>query len=157
MTDAGMNIVTTGIRIPRVNCIMERWIQTCRHELLDRTLIWNQRHLLHALREFESFYNRHRPHRAWNRPHRSAHCPIRSACHPGPGTWKTTDETDSAEHSTSTNMPRDQAGRLIGTHRAAATGASSERCWAPSAGTACNMPPARCSSSGTVSADHGGT
>ncbi|MCW2883839.1 MAG: integrase, partial [Streptosporangiaceae bacterium] len=30
--------------------------------LLDRTLIWNQRHLLHALREFERFYNGHRPH-----------------------------------------------------------------------------------------------
>ena len=37
-------------------------MQTCRHELLDRTLIWNQRHLLHALREFEQFYNSHRPH-----------------------------------------------------------------------------------------------
>jgi hypothetical protein len=44
--------------------ITERWIQTCRRELLDRTLIWNQSHLLHALREFESFYNGHRPHRA---------------------------------------------------------------------------------------------
>jgi hypothetical protein len=27
-------------------------------------LIWNQRHLLHALREFETFYNCHCPHRA---------------------------------------------------------------------------------------------
>jgi len=43
---------------------MERWIQTCRRELLDRTLIWNQSHLLHALRDFETFYNQHRPHRA---------------------------------------------------------------------------------------------
>jgi hypothetical protein len=33
-----------------------------RRELLDRTLIWNQAHLLHALREFEQFYNAHRPH-----------------------------------------------------------------------------------------------
>lgn len=41
---------------------MDRWVQTCRHELLDRTLIWNQAHLLHALREFEQFYNGHRPH-----------------------------------------------------------------------------------------------
>jgi putative transposase len=41
---------------------MERWVQTCRHELLDRTLTWNQRHLLHALREYEQFYNSHRPH-----------------------------------------------------------------------------------------------
>jgi putative transposase len=47
-----------------MNSIMERWIQTCRHELLDRTLIWDQRHLLHTLREFESYYNGHRPHRA---------------------------------------------------------------------------------------------
>jgi len=42
---------------------MERWIQTCRRELLDRTLIWDQRHLRHALREFEAFFNGHRPHR----------------------------------------------------------------------------------------------
>ena len=33
-----------------------------RRELLDRTLVWDQRHLLHALREFETFYNGHRPH-----------------------------------------------------------------------------------------------
>ncbi|MGW3472788.1 integrase core domain-containing protein [Saccharopolyspora sp. NPDC000995] len=66
LTDAGLEIVTSGIRMPRTNSIMERWIQTCRHELLDRTLIWDQRHLLHALREFESYYNGHRPHRALN-------------------------------------------------------------------------------------------
>ncbi|WTD65215.1 transposase [Micromonospora sp. NBC_01638] len=41
---------------------MERWVQTCRRELLDRTLIWKQQHLLHALREFDQFYNGHRPH-----------------------------------------------------------------------------------------------
>ncbi|MFG2017151.1 hypothetical protein [Actinomadura geliboluensis] len=32
-------------------------MQTYRRELLDRTLIWNRRHLLHALREFETFCN----------------------------------------------------------------------------------------------------
>ncbi|WP_330479979.1 integrase core domain-containing protein [Streptomyces sp. NBC_00724] len=61
--DAGLRVVTCGIRMPRMNSIMERWVQTCRRELLDHTLIWNQRHLLHALSEFESFYNGHRPHR----------------------------------------------------------------------------------------------
>jgi hypothetical protein len=45
-----------------MNTITERWIQTCRHELLDRTLSRNQRHLLHALHEYEQFYNSHRPH-----------------------------------------------------------------------------------------------
>jgi transposase InsO family protein len=60
--DAGIEVVLSGVRMPRMNSIMERWVQTCRRELLDRTLIWNQRHLLHALREFEDFYNGHRPH-----------------------------------------------------------------------------------------------
>jgi putative transposase len=45
-----------------MNALTERWVRTCRHELLDRTLIGNQHHLLHALREFERFYNTHRPH-----------------------------------------------------------------------------------------------
>jgi transposase InsO family protein len=62
-SDAGLKVVTTGIRTPRMNSLIERWIQTCRRELLDRTLIWNQSHLLHALREFEDFSNGHRPHR----------------------------------------------------------------------------------------------
>jgi putative transposase len=62
LADAGVQTVLSGIRMPRMNSIIERWVQTCRRELLDRTLIWNQSHLLHALREFEQFYNEHRPH-----------------------------------------------------------------------------------------------
>ncbi|WP_433461830.1 integrase core domain-containing protein [Spirillospora sp. CA-128828] len=62
LTDASIQTVLTGVRMPRMNAVMERWMQTCRRELLDRTLIWNQRHLLHALREFETFYNEHHPH-----------------------------------------------------------------------------------------------
>jgi putative transposase len=62
LADAGIEVVLSGVRMPRMNSIMERWVQTCRHELLDRTLIWNQAHLLSALREFERFYNEHRPH-----------------------------------------------------------------------------------------------
>jgi Integrase core domain len=50
----------------RMNSIMERWIGSCRRELLDRTLIWNQRHLMTVLRECEDFYNTHRPHRTLN-------------------------------------------------------------------------------------------
>jgi putative transposase len=62
LADAGIEVVLSGIQMPQMNSIMERWVQTCRRELLDRTLIWNQRHLLHALHEFEQFYNEHRPH-----------------------------------------------------------------------------------------------
>jgi transposase len=60
----GIEVVQTGVRMPRMNAIMERWVRSCRTELLDRTLVWNQAHLLHALREYESFYNEHRPHRS---------------------------------------------------------------------------------------------
>lgn len=62
LADAGIQTVLTGVRVPRMNAVMERWGQTCRRELLERTLIWSRRHLLHALREFETFYNEHRPH-----------------------------------------------------------------------------------------------
>jgi putative transposase len=54
----------TGVRVPRMKAIMERWIRSCRAELLDWTLIANQAHLMHALREYETFYNQHRLHRA---------------------------------------------------------------------------------------------
>jgi transposase InsO family protein len=61
LADAGITAVLSGVQIPRMNSIMERWVRTCRRDLLDRTLIFNQRHLLHALREYEVFYNTHRP------------------------------------------------------------------------------------------------
>ena len=35
-----------------------------RHQLLDRTLIWNQAHLLRILRNYETHHNQHRPHRS---------------------------------------------------------------------------------------------
>jgi putative transposase len=63
LTQAGIETKVTGVRMPRMNAIMERWIGTCRRELLNRTLIWNHTHLIHALREFETHYNTHRPHR----------------------------------------------------------------------------------------------
>jgi transposase InsO family protein len=60
----GARIVRSAVQAPRMNSIMERWIGSCRRELLDRTLVWNRRHLMIVLREYEDFYNAHRPHRA---------------------------------------------------------------------------------------------
>jgi putative transposase len=62
LADAGITVVRSGVQMPRMNAIIERWVRTCRRELLDRTLIWNQWHLLNTLREFEAFCNEHRPH-----------------------------------------------------------------------------------------------
>jgi putative transposase len=63
LANAGITVVLSGVRIPRMNSIIERWIQASRDELLDRMLIWNRAHLLHALREYERHHNCHRPHR----------------------------------------------------------------------------------------------
>ena len=71
-----------------MNSIMEPWIQACRHELLDRTLIWNQAHLPYALREHERHHNEHHPHRGiYNaRPLRILPAPITEpAGRPGGG------------------------------------------------------------------------
>lgn len=48
--------VGARVRMPRMNAVMERWVQSCRRQLLDRCLLWNERHLRHALREHERFY-----------------------------------------------------------------------------------------------------
>ncbi|MFI6744468.1 integrase core domain-containing protein [Nonomuraea sp. NPDC050451] len=64
LAEAGIQTVLTEIRMPRMNSIMERWVQSCRRELLDRCLLWNEHHLRHALREYERFYNQHRAHQA---------------------------------------------------------------------------------------------
>jgi putative transposase len=63
----GVRIIRSAVQAPRMNSVMERWVGSCRRELLDRTLIWNQRHLMMALREYEDFYNTHRPHRILKR------------------------------------------------------------------------------------------
>ena len=58
---AGIRVVRSAAQAPQMNSIMERWIGSCRQELLDRTLVWNQRHLITVLREYEDFSNTHRP------------------------------------------------------------------------------------------------
>ncbi|MFH8737095.1 integrase core domain-containing protein [Streptomyces sp. NPDC017964] len=56
----------TGVRTPRKNAIIKRRVQTGRHQLLDRTLIWNEHQLRHAHGQFELHHNAHRPHQARN-------------------------------------------------------------------------------------------
>jgi hypothetical protein len=58
-----------------MNAVMERWVLTCRRELLDRTLIWNQQHLIQALREFEQSTTCTGRTRASRTPGHCAHCP----------------------------------------------------------------------------------
>src|SRR2546430_15179827 len=67
LADAGIRTVLCNIQTPRMNAITERWIGGCRRELLDRTLIWNQAHLLRILRGYEAHHNPHRSHRSLHR------------------------------------------------------------------------------------------
>jgi putative transposase len=66
LADAGIRTVLCNVATPRMNAIAERRIGGCRHELLDRTLVWNQAHLRLILRQYEIHHNRHRPHRSLN-------------------------------------------------------------------------------------------
>ena len=96
-----------------LNAIMERWVQSCRHELLDRTLIWNERHLRHALHQYEQFYNTHRAHRSMRQaaPLRAVPAPITDM-----GRIANLDvrrRDDSAVSSTSTTMPLELHGSGI--------------------------------------------
>jgi putative transposase len=63
---AGARVVRPAVQAPRMNSTTERWIGSCQRELLDRTLIWNQRRLMTVLREYEDFYDTQRPHRTLN-------------------------------------------------------------------------------------------
>ncbi|WP_219911950.1 integrase core domain-containing protein [Nonomuraea fuscirosea] len=60
----GIRVVLTAPQAPRMNAIMERWVGSVRRELLDRILVMNERHLRKVLAEYETYFNRHRPHRA---------------------------------------------------------------------------------------------
>ncbi len=65
-TAIGAEPIKTPPGAPQANAFAERWVRTVRHELLDRTLIWNQRQLERLLAEFVDHYNQHRPHRSRN-------------------------------------------------------------------------------------------
>jgi transposase InsO family protein len=62
----GASVITIPPGAPRANAFAERWVRTVRHELLDRTLIWNQHQLRRLLEEFTTHHNTHRPHRSLN-------------------------------------------------------------------------------------------
>ena len=55
-------IVLTPRQAPDANSHAERWVRTARSECLDHILIFNQKHLVSVLREFEAYYNERRPH-----------------------------------------------------------------------------------------------
>ena len=66
LAGSGITALRIPPRSPRANAFAERWVRTLRHELLDRTIIWNEKQLRALLREYIEHYNSHRPHRGIN-------------------------------------------------------------------------------------------
>ena len=62
----GLKILKTPVHAPVANAFAERWIGSLRRELLDRTIIWNQRQLQRLVSDYIAHYNFHRPHRSLN-------------------------------------------------------------------------------------------
>jgi transposase InsO family protein len=72
----GLKVLRTPVRTPVANTFAERWIGSIRRELLDRTIIWNQRQLERLVTDYMSHYNQHRPHRSLDqRPPTPTHGP----------------------------------------------------------------------------------
>jgi transposase InsO family protein len=61
---AGLRVLKGPPQVPKANAQCERFIGTLRRELLDRTLILNERLLRRTLTRYLEHYNGHRPHRA---------------------------------------------------------------------------------------------
>lgn len=62
-TTEGIDVLRSPPGAPRANAIAERFVRTARTEMLDHTLIWNERQLRSMMIEFLEHYNGHRPHR----------------------------------------------------------------------------------------------
>jgi len=58
----GMEPVRTAYRSPWQNGIAERWVGTCRRELLDHLIVLSERHLHRRLHEYVAYYNGDRVH-----------------------------------------------------------------------------------------------
>jgi putative transposase len=63
LAGAGITAIRIPPRSPQANAYAERWVRTLRHELLDRTIIWNEHQLKRLLGEYIEHYNTSRPHR----------------------------------------------------------------------------------------------
>jgi putative transposase len=58
----GVRPVRTAIRSPWQNGVAERWVGTCRRDLLDHVMVLNQRHLKRLMKEYVCYYHDDRTH-----------------------------------------------------------------------------------------------
>jgi len=58
----GTEPVRTGFRCPWQNGVAERWVGSCRRDLLDHVIVLNERHLKRLMREYIRYYHNDRTH-----------------------------------------------------------------------------------------------
>jgi transposase InsO family protein len=58
----GLKPKRTSIQSPWQNGIAERWIGSCRREILDHVIVLDERHLLRLMREYVSYHHQDRVH-----------------------------------------------------------------------------------------------
>jgi transposase InsO family protein len=64
LTAAGLEVKRTSARAPWQNGLAERWIGSCRREVLDHVIALNEEHLRRILREYVNYHHQDRLHDA---------------------------------------------------------------------------------------------
>jgi putative transposase len=59
--------VRTAVRSPWQNGVAERWIESCRRDLLDQVIAFNERHLRRLLSDYICYYHEDRTHLGLNK------------------------------------------------------------------------------------------
>ena len=64
LASTGLEAKRTSVQSPWQNGTAERWVGSCRREMLDHVIALNERHLLRLLRDYVSYYHDDRIHDA---------------------------------------------------------------------------------------------
>ena len=62
LKSAGLEPKRTTVQAPWQNGTAERWVGSCRRELLDHVIALDERHLIRLLREYVNYYHNDRIH-----------------------------------------------------------------------------------------------
>jgi len=88
----GLDPTRTAIQAPWQNGVAERWVGSCRRDLLDQIIALNERHLHRLIREYVDYYHHDRIHDALEKdtpdhravePKPSAHATVMSTARAG--------------------------------------------------------------------------